>query len=85
MSYTGCPGSPNTFTMTVFPNGKHDDQVDSAAQFLDWSKRPFRGQEFYELMRMRVQAAEQAWKPQTGEPKWAIGCMEWLAEQEKGG
>jgi predicted phage terminase large subunit-like protein len=26
--------------MTVFPNGKHDDQVDSTAQFLDWFKRP---------------------------------------------
>jgi hypothetical protein len=24
--------------MTVFPNGKHDDQVDSTAQFLDWFK-----------------------------------------------
>jgi predicted phage terminase large subunit-like protein len=22
--------------MTVFLNGKHDDQVDSTAQFLDW-------------------------------------------------
>ena len=28
--------------MTVFPNGKHDDQVDSTAQFLDWFKTPFR-------------------------------------------
>jgi phage terminase large subunit-like protein len=28
--------------MTVFPNGKDDDQVDSTAQFLDWFKRPFR-------------------------------------------
>jgi hypothetical protein len=27
--------------MTVFPNGKHDDQVDSTAQFLDRFKRPF--------------------------------------------
>jgi hypothetical protein len=26
--------------MTVFPNGKHDDQVDSTAQFLDWFKTP---------------------------------------------
>jgi predicted phage terminase large subunit-like protein len=26
--------------MTVFPRGKHDDQADSAAQFLDWFKRP---------------------------------------------
>ena len=26
--------------LTVFPKGKHDDQVDSTAQFLDWFKRP---------------------------------------------
>jgi hypothetical protein len=26
--------------MTVFPRGKHDDQVDSTAQFLDWLKMP---------------------------------------------
>ncbi len=26
--------------MTVFPKGKHDDQVDSTAQFLDWFKTP---------------------------------------------
>ena len=26
--------------MTVFPNGKHDDQADSTAQFLDWVKTP---------------------------------------------
>ena len=25
--------------MTVFPNGKHDDQVDSTAQMLDWLKQ----------------------------------------------
>jgi hypothetical protein len=39
--------------MTVFPNGKHDDQADSTAQFLDWSKAPFPGK-----------AAEQRRKPQ---------------------
>src|ERR1700756_1466105 len=27
--------------MTVFPRGKHDDQVDSTAQFLDWFKKTF--------------------------------------------
>ena len=26
--------------MTVFPKGKHDDQIDSTAQFLDWFKTP---------------------------------------------
>ena len=25
--------------MTAFPRGKHDDQVDSTAQMLDWFKR----------------------------------------------
>jgi predicted phage terminase large subunit-like protein len=41
--------------LTVFPKGKHDDQVDSTAQFLDWFKRPFPGQAFYELMRMQAE------------------------------
>jgi predicted phage terminase large subunit-like protein len=41
--------------MTVFPKGKHDDQVDSTAQFLDWFKRPFPGQAFFELMRMQAE------------------------------
>jgi len=35
--------------MTVFPNGKHDDQVDSTAQFLEWFKKPFPGQNIFEL------------------------------------
>jgi len=69
--------------LTVFPNGKHDDQVDSTAQFLDWFKRPFPSQGFYELTRMRAQALEQARNPQTAQPNWAIGCLEWQAEQEK--
>ena len=37
--------------MTVFPNGKHDDQVDSTAQFLDWFKRPMTSWGMYELTR----------------------------------
>jgi predicted phage terminase large subunit-like protein len=40
--------------MTVFPNGRHDDQVDSTAQFLDWFKRPFPGQGHYEWARMEA-------------------------------
>ncbi len=35
--------------MTVFPNGKHDDQVDSTAQFLDWFKTPMPSQGIFEL------------------------------------
>src|SRR5262249_55345737 len=44
--------------MTVFPKGKHDDQVDSTAQFLDWFKRPSPGYAFFECMRMQMQARE---------------------------
>ncbi len=69
--------------MTVFPKGKHDDQVDSTAQFLDWFKRPFPGQGFYELTRMRAEAITQRTRPQPVQPNWAPGSMEWQAEQEK--
>jgi predicted phage terminase large subunit-like protein len=41
--------------MTVFPKGKHDDQVDSTAQFLDWFKKPFPGQGIFEFYRMRAE------------------------------
>ena len=41
--------------ITVFPNGKHDDQVDSTAQFLDWFKRPFPGQGYFEYARMQAE------------------------------
>src|SRR6516164_6538914 len=37
--------------MTVFPNGKHDDQVDSTAQFLEWFQKPFPGQNVFEYYR----------------------------------
>jgi hypothetical protein len=33
------------------PKGKHDDQVDSTAQFLDWFKKPFPGQGIFEYYR----------------------------------
>jgi len=29
---------PYLAELTTFPNGKHDDQVDSTAQMLDWFK-----------------------------------------------
>jgi hypothetical protein len=71
--------------MTVFPNGKHDDQVDSTAQSLDWFKRPFPGQNAYQLMRMAAEEAEQRRKakPKGAPPDPARGSMEWFALQEK--
>jgi len=67
--------------MTVFPRGKYDDQVDSTAQFLDWFKRPFPGQNIFEIYRQAWQAAEQDRKPQPTPPNPARGSMEWLAAQ----
>ena len=69
--------------MTVFPRGKHDDQVDSTAQFLDWFKMPIASWRIYETTRRRAEALEQSRKPQPTQTVWAIGCMEWLAEQNK--
>ena len=69
--------------MTVFPNGKHDDQVDSTAQFLDWFKRPMPNWGIFEYYRQRAQELEQRRKPQPTPTVWAPGCMEWQAEQEK--
>jgi predicted phage terminase large subunit-like protein len=71
--------------MTVFPRGKHDDQVDSTAQFLDWFKKPFPGQglfEFYRQEHERVKAKRAAAAPKPVKPTYAPGSMEWAAEQE---
>src|SRR5438876_5631320 len=70
--------------MTVFPNGKHDDQVDSTAQFLDWFKKPFRGQGIFEYYRRRAaEEAERRRQTQPARTVWQPGSMEWLAEQNK--
>jgi predicted phage terminase large subunit-like protein len=68
--------------VSVFPNGKHDDQVDSTAQFLDWFKRPFPAQGWYELARMRAEELEHRNRPEPAKINWAKGSMEWQAEQE---
>jgi predicted phage terminase large subunit-like protein len=69
--------------MTVFPKGKHDDQVDSTAQFLDWFKIPMPGWGIFEATRRRAEAVEQRHKPPPTQTVWAPGSMEWLAEQNK--
>jgi len=69
--------------MSVFPKGKHDDQVDSTAQFLDWFKRPYPGQNMFEILQQWAQEDEERRKPQPVKTVWAKGSMEWLAEQNK--
>jgi hypothetical protein len=45
--------------LTVFPKGKHDDQADSTAQFLDWFKIPMSCWGIFELTRQQAQELEQ--------------------------
>jgi predicted phage terminase large subunit-like protein len=71
--------------MTTFPKGKHDDQVDSTAQFLDWFKKPFSGWGIFEYYRQKAEELEQCRQPQPlqAQTQWAKGSMEWLAQQNK--
>ena len=50
--------------LTVFPKGKHDDQVDSTAQFLDWFKKPYPGQGILEYYRMRAERRQNPENPE---------------------
>jgi predicted phage terminase large subunit-like protein len=50
--------------LMVFPNGKHDDQVDSTAQFLDWFKKPYPGQGIFEFYRMRAERRQNPENPE---------------------
>ena len=52
--------------LTVFPKGKHDDQVDSSAQMLDWFKRG--GQEPQDWMWQQYKRA-QARGPEPARPE----------------
>ncbi len=69
--------------MAVFPKGKHDDQADSTAQFLEWFKTPMSCWGIFELTRRQAQELEQRRKPPPIKTVWARGSMEWAAEQEK--
>jgi predicted phage terminase large subunit-like protein len=52
--------APYLRELTAFPKGKHDDQVDSTAQVLDWFKRgsgPSSDAGIFELYRQRAEGA----------------------------
>ena len=52
--------------LTIFPNGKHDDQVDSTAQMLDWFKQA--GREPGGLYQYYKELAEELRDSQTARP-----------------
>ena len=61
--------------LTVFPKGKHDDQANSTAQFLDWFKMPMPGWGIFELTRRQAQELEERRKPPPVKTVWAPSCM----------
>ena len=69
--------------MTVFPNGKHDDQVNSTAQFLDWFKTSMPYSGLFEYYRREAKAAEQRRQPRPAHTVPQPGSMQWLEEQKK--
>ena len=61
--------------LTTFPKGRHDDQVDSTAQMLDWFKRgagPTSNAGIFELYR---QLAEEARGQQARGERWVRLCV----------
>src|SRR5690349_890316 len=54
--------------LTVFPKGKHDDQADSTAQFLDWFKTPMPSWGIFEYTRQCAEAAGYR-QPQPARPE----------------
>ena len=66
--------------LTVFPKGKHDDQADSTAQFLDWFKTPMPGWGIFEYYRQHAEELEQRRKPPPVKTVYARGSMERQAE-----
>ena len=72
-----CPkkrrGSPKYLhELTVFPKGKHDDQVDSTAQMLDWFKRagggPSSNAGIWHLYKQRYEAQQAGLQTARPEP-----------------
>jgi predicted phage terminase large subunit-like protein len=54
--------------MTVFPNGRHDDQVDSTAQFVEWLQKPFPGQNIFEMYQRDAERLKHQREPEKRKP-----------------
>jgi predicted phage terminase large subunit-like protein len=52
--------------MAVFPHGRHDDQVDATAQFLDWFKMSGREDGIYAYYRMRYEELQRRERSMAG-------------------
>ena len=72
--------------LTIFPKGKHDDQVDSTAQMLDWLKRagggPSSNAGIWHLYREQYEAqlagaSQSAWPEPLSMMAKRLGLLRW--------
>jgi predicted phage terminase large subunit-like protein len=66
--------------LTVFPKGKHDDQADSTAQFLDWYKKPGPDDGYLEWLRDGAEKKKEQEKRPPPKTNYAVGSVEWARE-----
>jgi hypothetical protein len=64
--------------------GYSPDRVDALVwAFSELLVEPMKSEGIFELCRRNAEAAEPRDKPQPTQTTWAIGSMEWLAEQKR--
>jgi predicted phage terminase large subunit-like protein len=66
-----------------FPDLAHDDEVDACSGALEMLDSPMNSWRMFEIYRRRAQELEEQHKPPPVQTTWAIGSMEWQAEQNK--
>src|ERR1700751_1635808 len=69
--------------LTVFPKGKHDDQADSTAQFLEWYNKPGPNDGYIDWLREAAEEKNKQRQPEPREPNYAIGSVQWEEKQKK--
>ena len=70
--------------MSVFPKGRHDDQVDSTSQALKWFGDPdMKGYGFWRMAVLENQERERLDPPPSNKTEYAVGCVEWQEEQRR--
>jgi hypothetical protein len=79
----GCWNEDLFRVLEGFPNLSHDDVADACSGALEMLNPPMKGWGTFEHYRRQAEQLEKERKPKPVETTWAIGSMEWLAEQNK--
>jgi len=66
-----------------FPDLAHDDEVDACSGALEMLNPGMKSWGYYEWLRQKAEALKEQSKPQPTKAVFAIGSMEWQAEQNK--